>query len=192
MDIPPKAGNIGYTSGTGTVDNTDWFKLGYYTGAPLVINIAKVARTWDGNGNADVKYYLYKDTTAAPVDTAVMNGATGYTKSYAALTNGAYYIKMLRTAGYGGYTINAQYKDTCSHTVALVKSAGGSLCSKGSLTYYITRGRAPYSVQLYKDGAVYGAAVSTSDTASYALLPPKLLLQSERQWCHYILCAIIF
>ncbi|HRC32614.1 MAG TPA: T9SS type A sorting domain-containing protein [Bacteroidia bacterium] len=167
-----KAGNIGYTSGTGTVDNTDWFKLGYYTGAPLVINIAKVARTWDGNGNADVKYYLYKDTTAAPVDTAVMNGATGYTKSYAALTNGAYYIKMLRTAGYGGYTINAQYKDTCSHTVALVKSAGGSLCSKGSLTYYITRGRAPYSVQLYKDGAVYGAAVSTSDTARYTLLPP--------------------
>jgi Secretion system C-terminal sorting domain/Bacterial pre-peptidase C-terminal domain/Fibronectin type III domain len=164
-------GNVGYYSDA-TTDVIDWHKLDYFSNSgPLTVTITPVVHTFDANF-ASFNYKLYKDTNAAPIADVNFTGGIPNTYTYNTLTAGAHYIKIERLSGtFGEYKIQPNYKDTTSHTLTLTASSAGTNCSQGKLTYFITRGRAPYSCQLYKDNVAYGLPVVTNDSAFYSSLP---------------------
>ncbi|MEO8147412.1 MAG: T9SS type A sorting domain-containing protein [Bacteroidia bacterium] len=170
----------GYTTRTGNTnyyynganDVADWWKLGYYNLAPLNITITKVQHTFDAN-YPDILYRLYKDTNAAALDSVELigNATLSYNHNYTGLATGTYYVRITPlNNSFGGYSVRANYKDTTSQTVTRLSDVADTVCGKGALTYYITRGKPPYSVQLYKDGVASGSGVNTSDTAKFTLL----------------------
>ena len=165
-------GNVGYYSNAST-DVVDWHKLDYYANSgPLVVTITPVQHTFDLN-YASFNYKLYKDTAAAPIASIDFIGGAANTYTYNALTPGTHYIKIERlNATFGEYKIQPNYKDTCSQTVTLTAFAVGTNCNQGKLTYFVTRGRAPYSCQLFRDDLAYGLPVLTNDSAFYSSLPP--------------------
>ncbi|MEO8147413.1 MAG: T9SS type A sorting domain-containing protein [Bacteroidia bacterium] len=165
-----RTGNLNYYY-DGAKDPVDWWRLGYYALGNLDITVTKVQHTFDAN-YPDILYRLYKDTTLAPLDSVQLTGANlVYTHSYTAFGAGTFYIRITPLNNtFGGYSIKANYKDTTSQLVTLVTDIGDTLCGVGKLTYAITRGKPPYSVQLYKDGIASGSPVNTSDTAKFTLL----------------------
>jgi Secretion system C-terminal sorting domain/Bacterial pre-peptidase C-terminal domain len=164
-------GNVGYYSNAST-DVIDWHKLDYFSDSgPLTITITPVVHTFDANF-ASFNYKLYKDTNAAPLANVNFTNGTPNTYTYNTLTAGAHYIKIERLySTFGEYKIQPNYKDTTSQTVTLASFTSGINCNQGKLSYFVTRGRAPYSCQLYKDDVAYGAAIITSDSAAYSSLP---------------------
>ena len=167
-----RTGNINYRQNGGANDAVDWWRLSYYNLGNLDITVNKVQHTFDAN-YPDVLYRLYLDTTLTPLDSVQLIGNvnTSYNHVYTGLSAGTYYVRITPLNNtFGGYTVKANYKDTTSQTVSLVYDSAGTTCGAGKLAYLITRGKPPYSVQLYKDGVALGSAVTTSDTAKFTSL----------------------
>lgn len=164
--------NIGYTNTSGITDMSDWFGFNFSYGNYFKIQLNKIAKTWDGNGVVNLLYQLYADTNANPIDSKVINGIGGLNKSYNGLTHGMYYLKLQRTSGYGGYTVNAIYADSASHLISVVKLKKGTTCNNGQITYAIEQGIPPYTIQLYQNGNTFGNEVQTTDSLTFNNLPP--------------------
>lgn len=162
-----RSGNIGYNGFGTNTDTVDWHKIGTWGVGPINLTFQKVANP-DG-GKPSINYKFYSDPNAAPLyNIDLVNDTTPV--SYT-LPAGVYYIKLTQlTSTYGGYKIVADYRDTCSLQIAVTTVLPDSGCGKGSIVYDITRGVSPYSVQLYKDGVAFGAAVVTNGTAAFTLL----------------------
>ncbi len=78
----------------------------------------------------------------------------------------------------GGVAFMSPYSDsvtfrTLSDTahIALIHEGVGSSCDGDTLEYSATHSEAPYTVQLYRNGAAYGSTVSVNDTAIFTGLP---------------------
>lgn len=175
----PVIGHINYLRNSSTYDPVDWHKIVKTANSgPVAITVQTLDDTNSTSDNLYIFYTLYLDTAAAPITAATLiNPNSTWTNTYNNLANGTYYIRItpytVGNNGYWGqYKITANFKDTCSQSITLTASSIGTTCNKGSLTYYITRGFAPYACQLFRDGVAYGAVVNTSDTAKYTNLPP--------------------
>ena len=169
-----KTGNIGYYYKLAT-DVVDWYKFDYTaTVSTLNVVLTKKVHTFDAN-YPDLLYRLYKDTTAAPIDSVqLVGGATlTYNRTYSTLTTATYYVRITNlNTTYGGYTIKGTYRDTASQTVTNVLLTADSVCGNGKLSYLVRQGLSPYSVQLYRDNVALGAPVITNDTAKFTGLAP--------------------
>jgi hypothetical protein len=159
-----KNGNMGYNDFTKT-DTVDWFKVGHWNVGALKFTLRKIKNP--DNASPALNFKLYSDTSAAPLyDVNLTSDTTNL--SYT-LAKKVYYIKLSSISPFthGGYNIYAEYKDTLSHQVNLISSDADTVCNSQDLVYTITRGKAPYEVQLYKDGLASGSPVVTSDTAKF-------------------------
>ncbi|MBK8847377.1 MAG: T9SS type A sorting domain-containing protein [Bacteroidetes bacterium] len=175
----PLIGHINYLRNNNTYDPVDWHKfVKSANSGPVSMTVQTLDDTNSVSDGLYIYYTLFLDTAGAPITSEfLINPNTTWTNTYNALANGTYYIRIRtysvgNNSYWGQYKITANFKDTCSQSIALTSSSLGTTCNKGSLTYYITRGFAPYACQLFRDGVAYGAVVNTSDTAKFTNLPP--------------------
>ena len=158
------------TNKTGTIyyyynhvdDLTDWWKIGYDGTGTMALHIDEE----QNHANTDypyIDYALYLDTLAAPVTSGQIHAATN-TLNLSGLAIGIYYLRLTPAfSTFGAYQLNATYTERCANVVAINSSTQLAGCN-GNITYGISGGLAPYTVQLYKDGVASGTPQVVDNT----------------------------
>jgi len=167
------------TNKTGTIyyyynlinDDTDWWKIGYDgVGGTMTLHIDEE----QNHANTDypyINYALYLDTLGSPVSSGQLHGATN-ALNLTGLSVGIYYLRLTTSfSTFGAYQLNATYTERCANIVAINSSTQLAGCN-GVITYGISGGLAPYTVQLYKDGSPSGPVqvVDNTNTITYSNL----------------------
>ncbi len=152
-------------------DNIDWWKIGYDgVGGTMALHIDEE----QNHANTDypyIDYALYLDTLAAPVASGQLHAATN-TINLSSLSVGIYYLRMTPAYNtFGAYQLNATYTERCANVVAINSSTQLAGCN-GNITYGISGGLAPYTVQLYKNTVASGApqVVDNTNTITFTNL----------------------
>ncbi|MBL0356253.1 MAG: T9SS type A sorting domain-containing protein [Chitinophagaceae bacterium] len=114
-----------------------------------------------------VTYALYADTTAASILNNYFTGST-ITFNLTSLAVGKYYLRIGTYFGneFASYRLTAAYTEKCANAVAVSASSQGADCL-GSITYLVSGGLAPYTVQLYKDGTAYSNPLTIESNITF-------------------------
>ncbi|MEO8770888.1 MAG: GEVED domain-containing protein [Ferruginibacter sp.] len=149
-------------------DNTDWWKIGYDGTGTMALHI-DLEQNHFNTDYPYITYNLYLDTLLAPVATGQVHAPTN-TINLTGLAVGTYYLKLDQGFNtFGAYQLNAAYTEKCANVVGITSSAILAGC-QGTITYSITGGLAPYTVQLYKDGSPFGSTQTSTGTITFSNL----------------------
>lgn len=120
---------------------------------------ASIACTW---------IQVYKDTTAAPIYNNYFCG-TPNAISLTGLAKGYLYLKVFNyySNEFTAYSISPVFTQTKAKATLVSADTSSACDSSNSLTIKCSGSKAPYTVRLYKNGLVYGAAVTIKNTANY-------------------------
>ncbi len=160
----PKTGHINFYHNL-TYDNIDWWQIGYDgTG-----NMSVIIDVEQNHFNSNYPYYnyaLYLDTAAAPVTSGQVHAVTN-TINLSGLAINKYYLRITPASGtFGAYQLTASYTERCSTNVSISSTSQQAGCL-GTITYGVSNGLAPYSVQLYKDGNPFGVPLIGNNSVSF-------------------------
>ncbi|MBK6400017.1 MAG: T9SS type A sorting domain-containing protein [Bacteroidetes bacterium] len=149
-------------------DTYDWWKIGYDGAGTMDLHL-DLEQNHFNTDYPYINYRLYSDTNAAPILSGTAHAATN-TFSLSGLSVGVYYLLIDPGFGtFGAYRLNATYQELCANTVDITSSAQEAGCN-GTITYDISGGLAPYTVQLYKDGLPSGSPQTTNGTITFSSL----------------------
>lgn len=150
-------------------DAVDWWKIGYDGSGPLSLQIELEQNHFNGS-YPFLNYALFEDTTASAILSGQVNVASS-TFNLTGLAVKTYYLRLTYVSGYfGAYRLTTTYVENCANVVAVNSSEQVAGCN-GTITYGISDGLAPYTVQLYRDGSPFGIAETTNSTISFSNLP---------------------
>lgn len=156
-------------------DSADWYKINLTSYDSLRLNLDIETRKSDG-AYPYVWVWVYKDTAQGPIYSSYFNVASTSIK-IAQKGPGVYYIKVFPYYSYefASYSLSNQTADAAIAAIGLVKATVAPGCTTQSLQYKITKGTAPFYVQLYRYNQPYGYATSVGSlntVFSFDNLPP--------------------
>lgn len=150
-------------------DTHDFWKIGYDGNGNMNLHLDLEQNHFNGD-YPYFTYRLYSDTTAAPILSGLAHNPANSIFSLSGLAVGIYYLQVEQAfSSFGAYTLTAEYVENCANTVSITSSEQQSGCN-GTITYDITGGLAPYTVQLYKDGLPSGSPQTTNGTITFSSL----------------------
>jgi hypothetical protein len=121
------------------------------------------------DGSLDNIYFnVYSDTTAAPIfsnyfiDPSNAINLTG-------LAQGYYYIKLYPYFGgqFEAYSITDSFTQVNIAQISLLDSGTQNSCGEDSLVYTLSTSHSPYTVRLYRNGALYDSLITATTTAKF-------------------------
>lgn len=152
-------------------DSVDWFKINYTGSGNLDFTINQ--ETLKSGGNNSLRFQVYKDTSASPIHSS-FSSAASRNVNLTALTQGYYWIKIYPyyNSEFSSYSFSNSFTQI---NVAKIKSSSydtAAVCgSVNKIVFRCSGSNAPYTVQLYRYGVLYGNALVTSKTATFKNLP---------------------
>lgn len=161
----------------GSSDEVDYHKINYTGSGNLTLVFSQQNRFKYGSADA-TWFQVFKDTNAAPISTGYYYTTSGDI-NLTNLTQGYYYIKVFTYyTGKGLYFSSYSIKNifTQGNKAKIVTQSYGAPTgcdSTGTITYKLSKSRAPYRVQLYRFGSPYGNQVTVNKTTvTINNLPP--------------------
>ncbi len=177
--IPANGSVTGHISfyGSGSRDNVDIFKINYTGSGNMTINFNQENRLKIGSA-PPTWMQVYKDTALAPIYSNYFYSTSGNI-NLTSLTQGYYYVKVF-TYYTGNFTDFSSYSISNTFTQVnianiTITTATSNGCSNGQLQMTGGGSSAPYTVKLYRFGALY-ATYTTNLTSGFTAsnLPPGI------------------
>ena len=150
-------------------DTADWHKINY-TGKQN--GTMTVTLNFEAPFTSGYKYTymtIYKDTNAAPLFNPYTNGGV-LTANLTALSAGYYWVKIrcYYAGDFQPYSITPTFTQNVKAAIAVQSTVVSTTCdSANSITFKCSKSKAPYRVQLYRNGVVYGALRTVSNAANF-------------------------
>ncbi len=161
----PTGGHLAFYYDLNT-DQIDWWQIGYDGTGNMTFQLNIEQNHFDGS-YPYFSYALYSDTTAAAIQTGLNLNVASNTFNFTGLAVGKYYLRITPVfSTFGAYQLTASYTERCLTTVAIGASSQQIGCV-GSITYNLSGGLSPYSVQLYKNGLAFGAPQSGANAVTF-------------------------
>ncbi len=147
-------------------DPQDWWKIGYDGNGTMNLQL-DVEQNHFNTDLPYINYDLFSDTTLAPIYTGQVHALTN-TISMSGLSVGKYYLKISSSyATFGAYQLTASYTERCLSSIVVGASSQTTGC-QGNITYNLSGGLAPYSVQLYKGGVASGVPLTGNNSVIFS------------------------
>ncbi|MFN3939552.1 MAG: T9SS type A sorting domain-containing protein, partial [Chitinophagales bacterium] len=164
-------GHVGFVGNTGT-DYGDWWKLNYTSNGNLNLDIYSEPSLTTGLP-AWFRVLIYDDTLSTPLLNALYNGVASV--NYTTLGQGIYYIKIEPNYAYPfigphhAYRIINTFEEiNLAEAVSFTASAGKG-CNNNKIQLMCSGSEAPYQVQLFRFGNLYGDVISIPDTNLFTI-----------------------
>lgn len=149
-------------------DSKDWWVIGYDGNGAMQLHIDLEQNHF----NTDYPYInwsLFSDTASSQIAGGQVHAPVN-TFNLSGLAVGKYYLRLQPAfSSFGAYSLLAEYTERCltiADTANVMQLPG---CT-GSITYNLSNGLPPYSVQLFKDGSPFGSQLSGSSSVTFSSL----------------------
>jgi hypothetical protein len=151
-------------------DSSDWWKINYTGTGALQITLNFEPNILHDNGLRYFSYRVYSDTTAAAISSGDYINSSPYTINLGSLPQQYYYVKLFTTntnTDYEAYSIADSFIQVKVAAISLLKSSSQNVCGTDSIIYSLSGSHPPYTVRLYRNGALYDSLTTASDSAVF-------------------------
>lgn len=162
-------------------DLEDWWKINYTGTGNLSVSLKPEPHLENGV-RAYTYLYIYDDTSASPIYSNYTN-LSDLTANLTNINSGYLWVKIKTyySTDFSAYTLTPTFNQTNIAQIGLVNSINGTNCNNGQLQFNIGGSKPPYSVQLYRFGAIYGSPIIVPNNGPFNvnnLLPGKYIARA--------------
>ena len=149
-------------------DTADWHKINYTGSQNGTMTVTLNFEDPFTSGYNYTYMTIYKDTNAAPLYNTYTNAGV-LTANLSALSQGYYWVKIrcYYASDFQPYSITPTFTQTKAVITVQSTTVSAACDSASSITFRCTKSKAPYRVQLYRNGVAYNAVRTVNNTANF-------------------------